>query len=171
MNWNRLINILCGIAITIAVIAQYVEITNASSEWTKDTYKLYEKVQKLGMEKNLASYVINSCKETAINPRRCVITACMIAKAESNMWQNASGNNVWGINEWKKYDSVYANFDRWLKSYNKYWYKSPLPSHYYPPVGKVSKTNYCTDENSSWSKKGCPFGLKHATYAYNFLNK
>lgn len=122
------------------------------------------------MDKNLSEYVINRCKDTAENPRRCVVTAAMISKAESQMGQNAYKNNVWGINEWKTYKSVYANFDRWLKSYNKYWYKSPLPSHYYPPKGWESKTMYCTDEHSSNSKKGCPNWLKHATVVYNILN-
>jgi len=51
------------------------------------------------MDKSLSEYVINSCKATAVNPRRCVITAVMIAKAESNLGRNAYKNNVWGINE------------------------------------------------------------------------
>ena len=144
---------------------------DASTEWTKQTYALYNQLQEIWMEKNLASYVINRCKETAEKPRRCVITAAMIAKAESQMGKNAYKNNVWGINEGKQYASTYANFDRWIKSYNRYWYKSPLPYHYYPARGDVSRTRYCTDEESSWSKKWCPNGLKHATYVYNFLTK
>lgn len=122
------------------------------------------------MDKNLSEYVINRCKQTAENPRRCVNTAGMIAKSESNMGKDARNNNVWGINEGKRYDSIYANFDRWLKSYNRYWFKSPLPQHYYPPVGSFSKTRYCTDEHSSGSKIGCPNGLRHAKYVYNILN-
>jgi len=165
-----MVNVLVTIAVLVGVWAECANMkVFADTNWTKSTYELYNKVQKLGMEKNLASYVINRCKETAINPSRCVVTACMIAKSESQMGQNAKGNNVWGINEGKKYASVYANFDRWIKSYNIYWYNSPLPSHYYPPKWKTSKTWYCTSEESSGSSKGCPNWLRHATYAYNFL--
>lgn len=156
--------------IVLSVILAMMSRANASSEWNEGTWKLENKMIEMWMNKNLADYIINSCKVTSENPRRCIITACMISKAESNMGKNAYKNNVWGINEWKTYWSVYENFDRWLKSYNKWWFRSPLPIHYYPPVGKTSKTMYCTDEQSSGSKKGCPFGLKHATYAYNILN-
>ena len=110
----------------------------------------------LGFTYNLSGYVINKCKETAQNPRRCVNTATFIAVAESGGGKYAKGNNVWGINEGKTYASPEANFERWLKSYNKYWYNQIYPSSYYPPKGKVSITRYCTDEHSSKSKVGCP---------------
>jgi len=106
----------------------------------------------IGFTYNLSGYVINKCKETAKNPRRCVNTATFIAVAESAGGRYAKGNNVWGINEGKTYSSHEANFDRWLKSYNKYWYNQIYPSSYYPPKGKVSITRYCTDEHSSKSK-------------------
>lgn len=111
----------------------------------------------LGFTYNLSRYVINKCKETAQNPRRCVNTATFIAVAESGGGKYANGNNVWGINEGKIYASPEANFDRWLKSYNKWWYNSPLPEDYYPEKWKVSKTNYCASEYSSNSSIGCPF--------------
>ena len=167
---NFLINLIVAIAVTISLCGMYLE-ANANTIWTKETYKLNNKLQELWMDNNLSEYVINKCKETAKNPRQCVITASMIAKAESNMWKNAYKFNVWGINEWKKYPSVYKNFDRWLKSYNKHWFKSPLPSHYYSKRWKVSKTRYCTSENSSKSNIWCPNWLKHSTYIYNILIK
>jgi len=113
-------------------------------------------MEKIGFEKGLATYIINSCKEKTKDPARCVTTATMIAKAESNAGKNAYKNNVFGINEGKAYATKEANVDRWMKSYTKYWYNSPEPEHYYPPKGKVSKTRYCTDEASSKSKVGCP---------------
>ncbi len=165
-----LIDIIIVWAVMIWLISLFMTRAHAGSEWTKDTYKLHNKLQELWMEKNLAKYVIDRCKETAENPRRCVTTAAMIANAESWMGKYAYKHNVWGINEWKTYASVYANFDRWLKSYNKHWYKSPLPSHFYSKAWEYPKTRYCTDEHSSGSKKGCPNGLRHSTLVYNILN-
>lgn len=157
------IALFCGIVISVLTV-------DAGNWWTKETYKKLEKMQKIGFDKKLATYVINWCKRTARDPNKCVVTASMIAKAESNAGQDAYMNNVWGINEWKTYKSKEANFDRWLKSYNKYWYKSPLPEHYYPPKGQVSKTRYCTDEHSSKSAVGCPHWLRIATQTFNFLS-
>jgi len=113
-------------------------------------------MEKIGFKKGLATYIINSWKEKTKDPARCVTTATMIAKAESNAGKNDYKNNVFGINEGKAYATKEANVDRWMKSYTKYWYNSPEPEHYYPPKGKVSKTRYCTDEASSKSKVGCP---------------
>lgn len=135
--------------------------------WNEWTYQKLAKMEKIGFEKGLATYIIDRCKETAKDPARCVTTASMIAKAESNCGKNAYKNNVFGINEWKAYATKESNVERWLKSYNRWWYNSPEPEHYYPPKGQVSKTRYCTDEVSSKSKVGCPFWLKHATSVYN----
>jgi len=186
------IDIIIVWAILLWIIAAFMGTkAHAGSEWTEDTYKLHNKLQELWMEKNLAKYVINRCKETAENPRRCVTTAAMIASAESWKGKDAYKNNVWGINKmiplkvnWKQvydkigkkvyiretYYSVYVNFDKWLISYNKFWYKSPLPNHFYSKAWEYPKTRYCTDEHSSGSKIGCPNGLRHATLVYNILN-
>lgn len=152
----------CGVTVSVLT-------ADAGNWWTKATYEKLDKMQKIGFEKKLATYVINGCKRTARDPNKCVVTASMIAKAESNAGQDAYMNNVWGINEGKTYKTKEANFDRWLKSYNKYWYKSPLPEHYYPPKGQVSKTRYCTDEHSSKSAIGCPNWLRIATQTFNFF--
>lgn len=111
---------------------------------------------KLGFDPELAEYVINRCKETAKNPEHCVITATFISKAESNCGKDAKGNNVWGINEGKTYASKEVNFERWLRSYDKFWYRTTGPGEFYPNRGKVSRTRYCTDEVSSGSEVGCP---------------
>lgn len=159
---------LLAIALTLGVIVSALT-ADAGNWWTKATYKKLEKMQKIGFEKSLATYIINWCKRTARDPNKCVTTASFIGKAESNAGRDAYMNNVFGINEGKTYKTKEANFDRWLKSYNKYWYKSPLPEHYYPARGQVSKTRYCTDENSSRSAVGCPNGLRIATQTYNFF--
>jgi len=162
--------LLLAIALTLGVIAGTLN-TDAKvpSNWTKATYAKLAKMEKVGYERKFATYIINRCKETARDPNKCVNTASFIGKAESNAGRDAYQNNVFGINEGKSYKSKEANFERWLKSYNKWWYKSPLPEHYYPPKGKVSKTRYCTDEHSSKSAVGCPNGLRIATQTYNYF--
>lgn len=166
-----LINLVVTIAVTLALISAFSGKAHAGSEWTKDTQKLHNNIVSLGMPKDISIYIINRCKKEAQNPRRCIITAAFISKAESGMGQNAVGYNMFWINEGKKYKSLYANFDRWFKSYQKYWYKSDHPSAFYPPRWKVSKHNYCASEESSVSKKGCPFWLKNAIIVFNILTK
>lgn len=142
-----------------------------SSTWKKSTYEIRDKMLKLGFNKKLADYVVNECKNTALDPKRCITTATMIAKAESNCGIDAHWHNVWWINEGKKYDSDNKNFDRWLKSYNKFWYKLSKPEHFYPSKWEASKSNYCSSEESTHTKKWCPAGQRNAYIAYNTLTK
>lgn len=164
MKWKLVILIL-----VLVLILLFINKTSASTEWNEWTYKLQAKIMKMWMWKDISAYIINRCKAESQNPRQCVIVASFISKAESNMWKNAHNNNMFGINEWKKYGSLYENFDRWFRSYQKYWYNSPHPKHYYPKVWETSKTCYCTDEKSSNSKKWCPNGRKHSEYVYYIL--
>ena len=117
--------------ILLIVIAFNIDRADASS-WTKATYEKQKIMMDLGFTKKLSTYVIDRCKATARNPAKCVRTASFIAKAESNAGKNAYKHNVWGINEGKTYKSDEDNFERWLKSYNIWWYNSKYPSHYYP---------------------------------------
>ena len=98
--------------------------TQEKTFWTKNTYYWQYKLVKLGYKKTLANYVINKCKYNSKNPEHCIITAGFIGYAESTAGQSAFKNNAWGINEGKAYNSLGENFDRWLKSYTKYWYKT-----------------------------------------------
>lgn len=146
----------------------YLKLPN-STAWTNETSKKYQKLLKLGYDKDLAKYMINWCKAQSTNPAHCVITAWFIGKNESNAGQNANKNNVWWIDPGVTYKSKEANFDRWLKSYLKHWFKTTHPIDFYPPAGKKSLTNYCTDEVSSHSSVGCPRWLEISTKAFLFL--
>lgn len=46
------------------------------------------------MDTKIAEYLINKCKSTAKDPRKCIIHAAMISKAESNMGRDASNGNM-----------------------------------------------------------------------------
>jgi hypothetical protein len=126
-----------------------------NTTWSKSTYALQAKMIKLGFSKKLSAYIINGCKAETANPRRCVTTAAMIAKNESGAGKTDRHNNVFGFRG-QKFVSEEDAVDAFIIKYNKYWYNSPYPSHYYPPKGKTAKTGYCTDEHSSRSKVGCP---------------
>jgi hypothetical protein len=147
-----------------------VNATVSTSEiWTSWTTQKHLKLMKLWYSKDLSKYIINKCKKEASDPAHCVIIAWIIWKAESNAGQNASTNNVFWINEGKKYDTKEKNVDRWMKSYVKYWYKRKWPADFYPNKWEVAPTRYCTGEESSGSNIGCPNGRRIATEAFYFL--
>lgn len=168
---QKIINIIVTIIVSIAIASMFVWKTNASSEWTKQTHEKQEKLKRLGFSDTLSHYIIKRCKQTAKNPSNCVIIAGFIGKNESNAGRNAYNHNVWGINEGKTYKTDEENFDRWMKSYNKWWFSQKFPSHFYSERGKLPRTMYCTSEESSNSKVGCPFGLRNAKIAYNLLTQ
>lgn len=75
------------------------------SDWTESTYSLREKLEKTGMDRPLATVIINNCKAKALDPRHCVVTAAFISCAESSCWKNAKNYNVFWITSSKKYFS------------------------------------------------------------------
>jgi len=157
--------------LVMTLLFSNVDHAKANTEWTKQTYTKQTKLESLWFSRELAHYIIKRCKETAKNPENCVIIAWFIGKNESNAGKNAYNHNVWWFNEGKSYKSDEENFERWLKSYNKYWLNQTLPKHFYSERGKLPRTRFCTSEESSSSTIGCPNWLKNATVAYNFLTK
>lgn len=117
------------------------------------------------MHKELATLVDNGCNK-AKDPTHCKITAASISNAESQMG-NASKNAFWFTDG--KYTTHKAAFDRWFRSYKKYWYKAKDPSWFYAERGKIPRTHYCMSEHSSNSKLGCPNGRKNAFAVFNKL--
>lgn len=99
-------------------------LTKEKKKWTIKTFALQAKMKKLGFDENLSKYMINKCKEKAKNPYHCVITGAYIVYNESTAGNKSYKNNIAGINEGKEYSSRGAGFDRWIKSYNKVWYKA-----------------------------------------------
>lgn len=167
---KRIVKIFAGSIVLAMLLSQCTEDADASQLWTTSTYALRDRMKEVGFSSNLATYVIYRCKATAYNPRHCVETATFIAKAESGCGKNAKNNNVWGMRT-RSFASKEEAFERWLKSYNRFWHRTEGPVDFYPLRGQTSKTYYCTDERSSGSKVGCPNGRRIAEEAYLFIKK
>lgn len=139
--------------------------------WTEKTVNLQNKMIKLWYSKDLSRRIIDTCKLKAKDPRHCVVTASFIGKAESNAWQNAYKNNVFGINiKHITYKTEQDNLEIWMKSYNKKWYTMRHPNKFYSKRWTLPYTHYCTSETSSNSKVWCPRWLEISTQAFNFLS-
>lgn len=138
--------------------------------FTKTTWVLHQKMQDLWYSSWNATIIIKKCKQLEkqnkkYDAKTCVVTASFIWKAESWACNNAFKNNCWGMRN-QRYKTIELAFDRWLKSYKKYWYKNLQPKDFYWPN---SKTKYCIDEHSSNTVWYCPNGLKWSNLAYNYL--
>lgn len=138
-------------------------------KWTKDTYKLNDTIIKMGVEKGLAKHMIDECKATAKDPRKCVKTAVAIYGNESSFGKNCYQNSCFGFNGFS-FKSKEAAFDRWLKSYVKHWQNHTGAEYFYGGKGWVGKSHYCTSEVSSNSSVGCPFGARHFEAFYNKIS-
>lgn len=113
-----------------------------------------------GIHKELASLIDKGCKTD-----HCKVTASFISWAESS--GGNTSKNAFGFTD-GTYATHKAAFDRWNRSYSKYWYKTKDPSHFYANRGGIPRTHYCMSEHSSNSKLGCPNGRKNA---FNMFNK
>ncbi len=118
------------------------QITYNSIQSTKGIipYGLYE-----GLEKE--------CRVQNVRDNfHCIKTGLSIAFAESS-WKNTT--TPFGLQSYEKW------FRKWVSSYNEFWYKAKDWFFFYGDWGKYGKSHYCTDEESSGSKKGCPNGRKN----------
>lgn len=123
-------------------------------------------LKKIWMHKDLA-YIIDKWCSKQKDPTHCMITASYISNAESTM--GATSTNAFWFTDWV-YKTHQKAFDRWLKSYKKYWYTAKDPWWFYAKKWEIPKTRYCMSEHSSWSKLGCPNGRKNAFIIFNKLN-
>jgi hypothetical protein len=123
----------------------------------------------------IANYMIQECNKIEWvkllkgiwDSQHCIRLAVSIGCAESSCWTKAYRNNIWWFRN-QKFKSQEIAFDRWIKSYKKYWHKTTsTPKDFY---WKNNKHRYCVDEYSSNTIGRCPNGLKHSTNARNALN-
>lgn len=91
----------------------------------------------------------------------CIETWLAIAYAESSWRDNHTPFGLQSKEKWYK---------KWVRSYNKYWYKSKDAFFFYWDWGQYGRSHYCTDEHSSWSTKGCPNGRKNAQIVLDSLH-
>ncbi len=138
--------------------------------WTESTKKLHKTIVSQWMNYDIAKYLINKCKETAKDARKCVIHASMISKAESNMGRDAVNGNMFWIT-WYKW-TLKGAIDTWVWKYNKYWYNNTKPSDYYKTSNShLPRSRYCMSEYQpdGTHLNYCKNGIKHSTYIFNLL--
>lgn len=126
----------------------------------------------LKLKKELAESLVQNCKEFAKDPVHCIKVGASILKAESNLGKNCKNYNCFGIGSGSvPYDSYAEGVKDWVTRYNKYWYKAPNSSFFYPSAGEKAPSRYCVSEESSGSAIGCPNWQKNAQSMWNQLNK
>lgn len=113
---------------------------------------------------NLVNELRDAC-QTATDPQHCFGVWLSISNAESNMCKAKSSHWCFGL-VWAKDKSAY----RWVKSYNKYRYKATNWFYFYGDRWQLWKSRYCTSEDSSWSKVGCPAWRKNFDSIYSQYN-
>lgn len=156
-----------------------------SSSWTiQETKKDWkdcnaeckvETLIKLGIKSQLANAIVNECKQSSIDPRKCIIIASSIAKNESG-WGSSNAcrtrYNCMGVASGsREYTSIEEWIAQWVSIYSRKWYKAKDASFFYPDKWEYSPSRYCVSEQSSNSTIGCPFWQKHMQNTWNKLEK
>ena len=173
-DWIRTIKQLV-IAISIVTlivlwVASILPKAEAWEFWTKETQSKYEKVVALGFNKEFTKALFEECKTTATDPSHCIKTGLFIAWAESSKATKCTYNNcTWMWGGGYHYKSIREWVQHFVWKYTRFWFRQANPDSFYPKKWKVSKTRYCTSEESSWTKVGCPNGNKHAWNVFNKL--
>lgn len=143
------------------IILLLIPIQLQAKENTVDNYI------KENFTRNNAVQIIRSCNKYAKNPKHCKIVKSFVAKAESNNCKNAYKHNCFWNSKYK-FNSDIEAIIQFNKTYNKYYWKNSIPSDFYRPVW-TWKHYYCTSEESSNTKNGCPNWAKVAWQVYNKL--
>lgn len=99
--------------------------------------------------------------QEARDKEHCIRYGLAVAYAESS-WKDY--NTPFGLQSYEK------GYDKWVRSYNKYWYTATDAYFFYWDWGEYGRSHYCTSEESSWSAYGCPNGRKNAQRVINSLN-
>jgi len=99
--------------------------------------------------------------QEARDKEHCIRTGLAIAYAECT-WKDY--NTPFGLQSTEK------GYKKWVRSYNKYWYKSKDAFFFYGDWGKYGASHYCTSEESSWSSKWCPNGRLNMQRVLNSIN-
>lgn len=124
----------------------------------------------LGIRKEIASSLVINCKALADDPVHCIKFWASLVKNES--WggykcRSRNQYNCSGMDVSAQYKSYNDGILHWIGKYNKYWYKAKDMSHFYSVAWQLPPTRYCTSEDSSRSKVGCPYGLRNSTSFFN----
>jgi len=138
-------------------------------KYYKSTYDMIDKVSGLWYWTWLSTYIINKCKvleviDSKYSPIHCISLSVAIWWAESTHSKKSINYNIWWFRN-KKFETPYKAYDRFIKSYRKYWYLAKPIDMY----GKGWKHRYCTDEHSSGTMGWCPNWLRISNQYFNYL--
>ena len=136
------------------------------TDWKPSTYTLQDKMVKLGWSCTNSKLIINQCKKTAKDPKRCILAAAAIGLNETNACKYAYQNSCFWLQ--KSYNSAEESIKDFVKTYNRFWYKYKDWSFFYGHKWISPKSHFCMSEKSSGAKGWCPNWLKHFEY---FVNK
>lgn len=78
--------------------------------------------------------IINECKRTAKDPRKCVMTAVSIYGNESGMGKKCAFYSCYGVIS-QRYDNIYEATVDWVERYNKFWYTHNGGAFFYGGAG------------------------------------
>ena len=166
-NWD----IDCAVKMTLDASYDYLYIELANlEEKSSEVVKRYENKQitydsiqstfKI-IPYKLFEWLERQCREQKVRDNfHCIKTWLSIANAESS-WENME-TPFW-------LQSSEKGYRKWVESYNKFWYKAQDWFFFYWDWGVYGKSHYCTDEESSWSKKWCPNGKNNFNKAWNSI--
>jgi hypothetical protein len=122
----------------------------------------------IGIHPIVAKRLVKQCKDTATDPRNCIIVGSFIIMAESGGCNTNKNKNCFWIRN-HSFDTYDDSVTHWTSRYNHYWYNQTTPSSFYSKTPWVlPKTRYCVDEGT---KNYCPNWYKNSMDAYNKLEK
>lgn len=167
---QRLIGFFVWFFVLLAIIYMFMGKADAKAEtntkWTIETHRLNGKIINMGVDGTLSAFIINKCKATAKDPRKCVLISISIYWNESWFWKYCKNHSCWWVIS-KSYKSQIQAADDWVDRYNRHWYKAKDGTFFYSLKGKLPPSRYCTSEVSSNSKVGCPNWLRNYAIIYN----
>jgi len=137
------------------------EITNASYEG-QITYEKMIHWSSVKPPFIIYSRLKDECyAQNARDKWHCIKTWLSIAYAECS-WKDI--NTPFWLQSYEKW------YKKWVRSYNKYWYKSQNWFFFYWDWWKYGASHYCTSEESSWSHYGCPNWRRNFDNVYSKLH-
>lgn len=141
--------------------------TTHSTIWDTNTWnvrtpkQIFEQVKHLWFRESPTVSIIWACKASKRDVQKCILVSLTLLYNEAGNKQNSKAcierRNCFGINAWK---TVFKSYDeaseRWVNTFDKWWYKAESPSFFYSEKWKLSPSRYCVSEESSNSAVWCP---------------
>ena len=123
--------------------------------------QIFEQVKHLWFREEPTVSIIWACKGSTRDVQKCILVSLTLLYNEAGNKQNSKAcierRNCFGINAWK---TVFKSYDeaseRWVNTFDKWWYKAESPSFFYSEKWKLSPSRYCVSEESSNSAVWCP---------------